>query len=95
MKLVEDWKQAYKWFSMQAAAILALLLWVQANLPSITSNPMLLRITQSPRFTALVGGLPLAIMLLRLIKQAEPSSAPNNTPPAPPVATIPDEPLSK
>lgn len=38
MKLVDDWKQAWRWFSVQALAIIAVLPLVWMSLPADVKN---------------------------------------------------------
>jgi hypothetical protein len=65
MKFIEDWKQAYKWFSVHIAAIMATLNALQATVPQIQAflNP-----TQVAYINAALG---VAVIWGRLVQQGE------------------------
>ena len=65
MKLVEDWKQAYKWFSVHIATLMALLNAAQASVPHIQGfiTPGQLAVTNAVLGIMVIWG--------RLIQQGE------------------------
>lgn len=65
MKLVEDWKQAYKWFSVNIAIIMALLNGLQATVSQVQGfiTPTQLAVTNAVLGVAVVWG--------RLIQQGQ------------------------
>lgn len=65
MKLVEDWKEAYKWFSIHIAAIMALLNALQASVPHVQAflTPGQLAVTNAVLGVLVIWG--------RLIQQGE------------------------
>ena len=65
MKLVEDWKQAYKWFSVNIAIIMALLNGLQATVSQVQGfiTPTQLAVTNAVLWVAVVWG--------RLIQQGQ------------------------
>jgi len=78
--LVPNWQLAYKWFSVQAAALLTLLLTFQAVQPNIEALSGMESVVNSGWYhtiTALVAAL---IPALRLIHQPVETPAPEVTP---------------
>ena len=65
MKLVEDWKEAYKWLSVNIAAIMATLNALQATVPQIQA---FLTPTQVAYINAVLGVL---VIWARLISQSK------------------------
>lgn len=70
MKLIPDWRRAWRWFSVQAAAGLAVLSFLQAQvLP-------LYQFAIPPKLWPWVtAGFGTAIVLLRVVAQSEPPAA--------------------
>ncbi len=66
MRLVEDWKQAYKWFSVHIAVIMALLNALQASVVQVQAfiTPTQLAVTNAVLGVLVVWG--------RLIQQGQP-----------------------
>lgn len=67
--LVPNWKLSYKWFSVQASALLGVLLSVQAALPMLNGHPELAEITQSGWYHSATAVMAFLIIVLRLIHQ--------------------------
>lgn len=67
--LVPNWQTAYKWLSVQAAALLGVLLSIQAALPTLDGHPELESITQSGWYHSATAVLAFLIIVLRLIHQ--------------------------
>lgn len=65
MRFVDDWKQAYKWFSVHIAGIMALLNALQATVPQIQAflTPGQLAVTNAVLGVLVIWG--------RLIKQQQ------------------------
>lgn len=63
MRLVEDWREAYRWFSVHIATIMALLNALQASVPYVNG---LLTPTQLAVTNAVLG---IAVIWGRLIQQ--------------------------
>lgn len=64
MKLVEDWKQGYKWLSVNIAGLMALLNALQATVPQVQA---FLTPTQVAVSNAVLGVL---VIWGRLVQQA-------------------------
>lgn len=65
MKLVEDWKEGYKWLSINIAGIMTLLNALQATVPQVQA---FLTPTQVAAANAVLGVL---VIWGRLIKQGQ------------------------
>lgn len=65
MKLVPDWKEAWKWFSVHAAVILAVINAAQASVPYVQS------LLSPVQFAVVNAGLGIAIIWLRLLSQGQ------------------------
>lgn len=65
MRLVEDWKQAYKWFSVNIALIMAVLNGLQATVSQVQGfiTPTQLAVTNAVLGVAVIWG--------RLIQQGQ------------------------
>jgi len=63
MKLVEDWKESYKWLSTNIAGIMVILNGLQATMPYLQE---LVSPSQMATFNALLG---IAVIWGRLIQQ--------------------------
>ncbi len=71
IKLIPDWHRAWRFFSMQLAAILASLSALQAGLPDV--QPWF----PPQTFARITLGLSALIMLLRMIKQFQDAEGPS------------------
>lgn len=74
--LVPNWQLAYKWFSMQAAALLTLLLAFQAIQPQFEAFAGFAHITQSGWYHGATALIAAVIPMLRLIHQPVETPAP-------------------
>jgi hypothetical protein len=88
--LVESWKSAYKWLSIQCAVLLGVLLSIQASLKDSAGD--LAALTQSRYWSVGMTGLAALTILLRLVRQ-QPIDAPVPVPATPAVSVMLQSPV--
>jgi hypothetical protein len=71
MKLIPDWRRAWRWFSVQAAGALAVLSFLQAQV-----LPQWQWAIPERWWPWVSAGFGTAIVLLRVVAQAEPEAKP-------------------